>query len=289
MATPTPYIERHNGELIQADEWNAIQIQARTEIQSHDHSGGEQGTQINYNDLANRPTTFLPTPHRHGGEDLTIQDLHMRGTLTVNTIQPEPDQDLRILGGLQVDAIVLGTDGTIYYESSPSRDKPGLCLKSGPDNNQSIIKMNSDTIKIWTPLNEPFVIYDEDDNRPQLRLNNNGNLYVRGQLTQGCSRELKENIQTLSAEEAMTTMEHLRPVKYDLKQKKSFRQHLGFIAEDLPDSIASDDRKSMAPSEIVAVLTQVIREQQKTIASLQTAVSTLEENVRHLQTSIMPR
>jgi hypothetical protein len=46
MATPTPYIERHDGDLIQAEEWNAIQIQARTELQSHDHSGGEQGTNI---------------------------------------------------------------------------------------------------------------------------------------------------------------------------------------------------------------------------------------------------
>jgi Chaperone of endosialidase len=278
MATPTPYIERHNGDLIQAEEWNAIQIQARTELQSHDHSGGEQGTQINYNNLANRPTAF---------EELTVQDLRIGDTLAVNTIHP--DQQLHIRGGLQVDVITLGTDGTMYYEFGPSRHKPGLWLKSGPDNNRSIIMMNADTIKIWTPLNEPFIIYDEDDNRPQLRLNNDGNLYVRGHLSQGCSRELKENIQPLSAEEAMMTMERLRPVKYDLKQKKSFRQHLGFIAEDLPDSIASDDRKSIAPSEIVALLTQVVREQQKTIESLQTTVSTLEEDVRHLRMSVMPR
>jgi hypothetical protein len=46
MARPTPYIARQRGDLIQAEEWNEIQIQAREDIQSHNHTGGEKGVQI---------------------------------------------------------------------------------------------------------------------------------------------------------------------------------------------------------------------------------------------------
>src|SRR5215831_15996563 len=46
MARPTPYIARQRGDLIQAEEWNDIQIQSREEIQSHNHTGGEKGVQI---------------------------------------------------------------------------------------------------------------------------------------------------------------------------------------------------------------------------------------------------
>jgi len=46
MARPTPYIARQRGDLIQAEEWNEIQIQSREDIQSHDHTGGVKGVQI---------------------------------------------------------------------------------------------------------------------------------------------------------------------------------------------------------------------------------------------------
>ncbi|MDO8281071.1 MAG: hypothetical protein Q7U10_00350, partial [Thermodesulfovibrionia bacterium] len=39
--------------------------------------------------------------------------------------------------------------------------------------------------------------------------------------------------------------------------------HLGFIAEDVPDMLATYDRKSLDPMDIVAVLTKVVQEQQK--------------------------
>jgi hypothetical protein len=58
MATPTPYIARQRGDLIQAEDWNDMQIRSREEIQSHDHTGGENGKKISYHNLDNLPTTF---------------------------------------------------------------------------------------------------------------------------------------------------------------------------------------------------------------------------------------
>lgn len=83
MATPTPYKAKQRGDLIQAEDWNDIQIQSRIEIQSHDHSGDENGKKISYTNLDHLPSTFAPAPHQHRGEDLTIGDLRIGGNLQV--------------------------------------------------------------------------------------------------------------------------------------------------------------------------------------------------------------
>lgn len=99
-------------------------------------------------------------------------------------------------------------------------------------------------------------------------------------LQMSCSREFKENISDLTALEAMTTLQNLTPVKYDYKGEKAFRQNLGFIAEDMPDNVASEDRKTISPFEVVPILTKVAKEQQRVIAELQETVRTLQEDMR---------
>jgi hypothetical protein len=56
----------------------------------------------------------------------------------------------------------------------------------------------------------------------------------------------------------------LRPVKF--KYKGDVEENLGFIAEEVPDLVSVAGRKSIAPMDIVAVLTKVVQEQQVTIA-----------------------
>ena len=99
--------------------------------------------------------------------------------------------------------------------------------------------------------------------------------YEEFTLVMRCSREFKENISDLTALEAMTTLQNLTPVKYDYKGEKAFRQNLGFIAEDMPDNLSSEDRKSISPFEVVPILTRVAKEQQRVIAELQETVRTL--------------
>jgi hypothetical protein len=77
----------------------------------------------------------------------------------------------------------------------------------------------------------------------------------------------------------MTTLQNLTPVKYDYKGDKAFRQNLGFIAEDMPDNLCSEDRKSISPFEVVPILTRVAKEQQRVIAELQERVRTLQDAV----------
>ncbi len=89
------------------------------------------------------------------------------------------------------------------------------------------------------------------------------------------SREYKENIKELTTEEAVKTLEGLNPVKYNYKSDKEDK-HVGFIAEDVPDLVASKDRKGLSPMDIVAVLTKVVREQAQKLARLEAEVNRLK-------------
>ena len=93
------------------------------------------------------------------------------------------------------------------------------------------------------------------------------------------SREYKQNIQDLTADEAMVTLKDLNPVKFNYK-KTPDEQSLGFIAEDVPDLVATKDRKGMSSMDVVALLTKVVQEQQKTIAELSRKMSELERELK---------
>jgi hypothetical protein len=105
-------------------------------------------------------------------------------------------------------------------------------------------------------------------------------MQVYGDLTAGnylqfSSREIKENIVDLSNEEALGVLQHLTPVKYNLKANQTKKVHIGFIAENVHPSVASSDRKSVSVMDIVAVLTQVVKEQQKTVKEQQKTIDAL--------------
>ena len=89
------------------------------------------------------------------------------------------------------------------------------------------------------------------------------------------SRELKENIKEISAEEATATLEKMVPVQYNYK-KDIEEQHVGFIAEDVPDMVATNDRKGLSAMDITAVLTKVVQEQQKMIYDLKDQIAELK-------------
>jgi hypothetical protein len=107
------------------------------------------------------------------------------------------------------------------------------------------------------------------------------------------SRVLKENIKTLSAADANKTLKGLNPVLYNYKVDKA-EKHVGFIAEDVPDMVASKDRKGLSALDIVAVLTKVVQDktqvidnQQKIINAMAAKLEMLEEKVNRLETKGM--
>ena len=100
-----------------------------------------------------------------------------------------------------------------------------------------------------------------------------------GVWTNASSRDYKDNIEALATEEALDTLKELNPVKFAYKRDGT-EKHVGFIAEEVPQLIATKDRKGLSPMDIVAVLTKVVQEQQRTISVLSEKVSELERASR---------
>jgi hypothetical protein len=104
-----------------------------------------------------------------------------------------------------------------------------------------------------------------------------GNIFASGSITPGSSRELKENIADLSLQEAVAAFENLKAVKFNYKADEKKDLHIGFIAEEVPELLATPDRKGVNSMDVVAVLTKVMQEQQKEIAALREEVNVLKQ------------
>lgn len=119
-------------------------------------------------------------------------------------------------------------------------------------------------------------------NSPSYPLQMGSGAYVSagGVWTNASSRAYKQDIKFLTREEAEETLTALQPVRFSYKTNP-IERHVGFIAEDVPDLVASEDRKGMSAMDVVAVLTKVVQDQQKTIAELSRKVAALGRNKAH--------
>lgn len=115
-----------------------------------------------------------------------------------------------------------------------------------------------------------------------------GTVFVAKTLEIGSSRERKENIHELTLAEAEGALAELKPMHFNYKADTEHQ--LGFIAEDVPDLVATQSRKSLVPMDFVAVLTKVVqnhekreRELEKTIASQQELLQSLAARLDALE------
>jgi len=89
-----------------------------------------------------------------------------------------------------------------------------------------------------------------------------------GVWTNSSSRAKKENIAELTPEEALTALALLQPVQFNYKSDQQ-ETYVGFIAEDVPELVATGDRQGLSAMDIVAVLTKVVQAQQQQIEQLE--------------------
>jgi endosialidase-like protein len=143
-----------------------------------------------------------------------------------------------------------------------------------------------------------FSIFDENASVDRLVINSSGQIGFGGALTptnplehgsgarltaggvwtDASSRALKTNIRSLTAKEAVKTVLELNPVTFEYKAQRG-ESYTGFIAEDVPELVATSDRTTLSSMDIVAVLTRVVQEQQNTIAELKAKMTRLEKRV----------
>lgn len=166
-----------------------------------------------------------------------------------------PEQALEIEGtGVDMQMILQRTDGATAQLSAKAN-----VVNIGSQTNHPVKFM----------VNQAMALNLKTDG--SLLLGNGASCTAVGVWTNASSIELKENIEKLTTEEAVTTLEKLNPVKYNYKKEKDDK-YVGFIAEEIPELVAMKDRKTTSAMDILAVLTKVVQEQQKTINELKAII-----------------
>lgn len=126
---------------------------------------------------------------------------------------------------------------------------------------------------------------------PNAKLQVESDIAIAGTITAlniatNSSQALKENVVDLSTQEVASLLSGLNPVKFSYKLDPSHRDHFGFIAESVPDIVASPDKTAIHSIEIIAVLTKVIKDQQNTITNLATVVNQHQQQIELLTKAI---
>ena len=102
-----------------------------------------------------------------------------------------------------------------------------------------------------------------------------GDVQIDGAVLESSSATLKDDVEVLATDAAVTALSELEPVSFRYIDDASGTRRLGFIAEDVPEIIAQPTRDRVRTMDVVALLTAVVREQQGKIASLAADVAEL--------------
>ena len=105
---------------------------------------------------------------------------------------------------------------------------------------------------------------------------------VNGQWVNASSRDYKENIHELSGEDAMQAMRDLKSVTYQFKRNTDNETMIGFIAEDIPELLATKTRRTVDPLRIVAVLTKAVQEQDKAMMKNKAIITLKNKKITEL-------
>jgi hypothetical protein len=173
----------------------------------------------------------------------------------------EPKQRLEVNGSIQIHEQNSSVAGIMITQSSGDT---GYILH----NRASTLTIGAGSIDRITIDRNGNIGFGTDRPTHPLELANGAYVSAGGVWTNASSRTLKENIAALTLEQALTTLAELEPVRFNYRSDTAER-HVGFIAEDVPALVATNDRESLSAMDIVAVLTKVIQAQQARIEELE--------------------
>jgi len=240
--------------------------------------------------------------HVASGGELFLDDSSINGDWQFNTgsnglwFKNQNASPVKFEGGAPSDTLVIKNDGKVGLGT----DEPSGAIEVARTGENVLFVVNRtdgarcgflakpNQFFIGTSTQHPVLI--AAGNNWVTKFNTDGSLTMAngatctaaGVWTDYCSRDAKENIRSLTAEEALDALGGLNPVRYNYRVDKE-DECVGFIAEDVPDLVASKGRKGMSPMDIVAVLTKVVQEQQKINEEQQKTITELSHEVRGLK------
>jgi len=175
-----------------------------------------------------------------------------------------PKQRLEVNGSIQIHEQNSSVAGLMITQSSGDT---GYILH----NRASTLTIGAGSIDRITIDREGNVGFGRDRPAHPVHMANGAYVSAGGVWTNSSSRERKDNIETLTVEDALMALAQLEPVQFNYRTDAS-ETYVGFIAEDVPALVATADRKSLSTMDIVAVLTKVIQAQQARIDALEERV-----------------
>jgi hypothetical protein len=173
----------------------------------------------------------------------------------------EPKQRLEVNGSIQIHERNSSVAGLIITQASGETGyimhNRGSTLTIGAGSVDRITIDGAGNVGIGQP-------------RPSkpLEMASGAHVTAGGVWTNKSSRQGKENISDLTVEEALAVLSRLEPVHFNYKADAD-DEYVGFIAEDVPEMVASKDRTGLSAMDIVAVLTKVVQAQQERIEELE--------------------
>ena len=182
----------------------------------------------------------------------------------------EPEQRLEVNGNIQI--------------NEQNSSVAGLMITQSSGETGYIMHNRASTLTIGAGSVDRLTI-DRNGNlgvgvtRPEhpLEMASGAHVTTGGVWTNSSSREKKENISELTVADALAALAELQPVQFNYRSDAQ-EDYVGFIAEDVPELVATADRKGLSTMDIVAVLTRVIQAQQQQIEALESATKELLQN-----------
>jgi hypothetical protein len=155
---------------------------------------------------------------------------------------------------------VVANNNNFYVRDVNHEFNPFIIRSSAPDNTLVLDSTGRIGLGVSAPL---YQIHQSSGARLDA-----------GNWVNASSREVKQDIHPLNSGAAVDAVKALQPVTFAYKANPA-EMNVGFIAEDVPDLVATADRKGLSSMDIV-VLTKVVQEQQRTIEDMQAHLQHLE-------------
>lgn len=258
--TPAMRLEQNNSGGFTAQTWDVAGNEANFFVR--DVTGGSR----------------LPFRIRPGAPTSSI-DINASGFVGIGTASPSDALDVRCATAAGACVKIQNSSATGFSGFELAEEGGTVSFFMGLDNANNNTRINSNNsfpMVFFTNNTERIRLPSPTTGANVITAINGAFLSSGGVWTNASSRELKKDIADLDGSEALQAVEKLNPVKFQYKAEPG-QQHVGFIAEDVPNLVAMNDRKSLSSMDVVAVLTKVVQEQQKTIEKLNARLTELEQ------------
>ena len=270
-AQPEPVVEPEPEEEIVEPEAADAELEAVTVVTGPPGPAGEPGLQGPRGDMGPAGPTGPPgeatlegsvnfltkfTGPTIGGTSQIYDDGRNIGIGTT-----EPKQRLEVNGNIQIHERNSSVAGLIITQSS---GETGYIMH----NRGNTLTIGAGSVDRITIDGAGNVGIGKIRPSQPLEMASGAHVTVGGVWTNSSSRQDKENIVELTFEEALAVLAGLEPVRFNYKADAG-DDYVGFIAEDVPELVASKDRKGLSAMDIVAVLAKVVQAQQQRIEELE--------------------